>query len=470
MASLRVSNILACTPSGGYAFNGDLPWLAKGIPVQPWARSDMSRFSAVTRRPGSAVVMGRKTWESLSHKPLQGRLNVVISRSATCQFTEGGEVSWVKTDHQTVWVNSLEAALAVCRSENTPNVWIIGGESLWTAARELPEYVGSDVLITPGEFQFDQRTSLAEGLLRGNPQEDAYLKLMQDIIDRGIVQPNRTGVNTRVLLNQTLVFDLTRDGVPIIPLLTSKTCLLKNICVELASFLRADDNTEYMRERGCNIWDGNSTREFLDSRGLRDYAVGQLGPIYGCQWRKWNADWTPTGGFGSEGLDQIADLIARAKRDPTDRRLVVSAWNPGKVPQMALPPCHMFFQVNILGGQAGPQTAQITGGQLHMTFYMRSADIALGVPYNIASYAILSHLLAREIGVQPGTVTCIMSNCHIYENHVELAREQTARPTFAFPTLDMRAKNIDEFINLSYEENINVNNYVHGAFIPYKMN
>jgi thymidylate synthase len=147
----------------------------------------------------------------------------------------------------------------------------------------------------------------------------------------------------------------------------------------------------------------------------------------------------------------------------------------------------MFFQVNILGGQAGPQTAQITGGQagpqtaqitggqagpqqLHMTFYMRSADIALGVPYNIASYAILSHLLAREIGVQPGTVTCIMSNCHIYENHVELAREQTARPTFAFPTLDMRAKNIDEFINLSYEENINVNNYVHGAFIPYKMN
>jgi thymidylate synthase len=297
---------------------------------------------------------------------------------------------------------------------------------------------------------------------------------MGRIISKGVVNPNRTGIDTRVLLNKKLKFELMRDGMPTIPLLTSKTCLLKNICVELASFLRADDNTDFMRERGCNIWDGNSTREFLDSRGLRDYAPGQLGPIYGCQWRRWNADWNPTDGFTSSGFDHIADLIKRAREKPECRRLIVSAWNPTKVSQMALPPCHMFFQINILGSGGafsdGKTTPGVDDKRLHLTFYMRSADIALGVPYNIASYAILAHLLAREIGVKPGTVTCIMANCHIYENHVELAREQVNRLTYAFPTLDMKSNTIEEFIAMPYADNIRVDNYVHGAFIPYPMN
>jgi thymidylate synthase len=123
----------------------------------------------------------------------------------------------------------------------------------------------------------------------------------------------------------------------------------------------------------------------------------------------------------------------------------------------------MFFQVNILRGADGIP-------DLHLTFYMRSADIALGVPYNIASYAILAHLLSREIGVRPGTVTCIMANCHIYENHVELAKMQVNMPTYAFPHLYMKSNTIDEFINMKYAENIRVDNYVHGAFLPYPMN
>lgn len=467
---LTITNILACTVEGGYALRGGMPW-----GTQAWAKSDLGRFSAVTRRPNSAVLMGRKTWESLPHKPLQGRHNIVVSSRPEAGTSA---VSWAKSFNE-----GVEAArLAGCTS-----VWVIGGDSMWVAAKSHPEYVGDDVLITPEEYETDQRTSIADTFDCGNRHEDAYLRLMGRIITEGVVNPNRTGVDTRVLLNKKLKFELSRDGRPIIPLLTSKTCLLKNICVELASFLRADDNTEFMRERGCNIWDGNSTREFLDSRGLHDYEPGQLGPIYGCQWRRWNADWSPTEGFTSGGFDQIADLIKRARATPDDRRLIVSAWNPTKVSQMALPPCHMFFQVNILSGQAeevrvvsskgntpeSPQDgAKLNSGDkhLHLTFYMRSADIALGVPYNIASYAILAHLLAREIGVKPGTVTCIMANCHIYENHVELAREQVKRPTYAFPTLDMKSNTIEEFINMPYADNIRVDNYVHGAFIPYPMN
>ena len=231
---------------------------------------------------------------------------------------------------------------------------------------------------------------------------DAYLKLMQQILDEGVEQMDRTGTGTRSLFGAQMRFDLGQG----FPLLTTKKLHLRSIIVELLWFLRGDTNVRWLQERRVSIWN-----EWADENG-------DLGPVYGKQWRDWEA---PDG----RHIDQIAELIALIKRDPASRRQIVSAWNPGELAAMALAPCHCLFQT------------QVAAGRLNLQLYQRSADFFLGVPFNIASYALLTHMLARECGLEPGVFVWTGGDVHLYSNHLDQARLQLSRDHRTLPRLGM---------------------------------
>jgi len=239
-----------------------------------------------------------------------------------------------------------------------------------------------------------------------------YLALMAQILDQGVEQMDRTGTGTRSLFGAQMRFDLA-DG---FPLLTTKKLHLRSIIVELLWFLRGDTNVRWLQERKVRIWD-----EWADDKG-------DLGPVYGKQWRDWEA---PDGGH----IDQIAELIALIKRDPASRRQIVSAWNPGELAAMALAPCHCLFQT------------QVAAGRLNLQLYQRSADVFLGVPFNIASYALLTHMLARECGLEPGVFVWTGGDVHLYANHLHQARLQLTRDPRPLPRLVLadRGQTIDGY-------------------------
>jgi thymidylate synthase len=230
----------------------------------------------------------------------------------------------------------------------------------------------------------------------------AYLELMRDALDNGAVKSDRTGTGVRSLFGRQIRFDLAQG----FPLVTTKRLHLKSIVRELIWFLRGDANTAYLKAHGVSIWD-----EWAD-------ANGDLGPVYGKQWRAWE---------GSDGrtYDQIAWLLKEIRRNPDSRRLVVSAWNVADIERMKLPPCHCLFQFHV------------SGGRLSCQLYQRSADIFLGVPFNIASYALLTHLVARECELEVGEFVHTFGDAHLYRNHEDQAREQLARTPRPLPRLKL---------------------------------
>jgi len=228
----------------------------------------------------------------------------------------------------------------------------------------------------------------------------AYLDLLKDALENGAVKPDRTGTGIRSLFGRQLRFDLAAG----FPLLTTKKLHVKSIVHELVWFLKGDTNIAYLKANGVGIWD-----EWAD-------ADGDLGPVYGRQWRAWE-------GKDGKTTDQIAWVLNEIKRNPNSRRLIVSAWNVADIGAMKLPPCHLMFQF------------YVAAGKLSCQLYQRSADIFLGVPFNIASYALLTHLVARECGLGVGEFVHTFGDAHLYENHVEQAKTQLLRPPRALPTL-----------------------------------
>lgn len=227
-----------------------------------------------------------------------------------------------------------------------------------------------------------------------------YLDLMRHVLDKGHDKSDRTGTGTRSVFGWQMRFDLS-EGFPV---LTTKKLHLKSIIHELLWFLQGDTNIKYLQDNGVRIWD-----EWAD-------AQGDLGPVYGKQWRRWE---TPDGRL----VDQISQLVHSLKHNPDSRRHIVSAWNPGDVDNMALPPCHCLFQF------------YVADGKLSCQLYQRSADIFLGVPFNIASYALLTLMLAQVCGYQPGEFVHTLGDAHLYSNHVEQARLQLTRTPRPLPTM-----------------------------------
>jgi thymidylate synthase len=249
-----------------------------------------------------------------------------------------------------------------------------------------------------------------------------YLDLLERILEHGAVKGDRTGTGTRSLFGPQMRFDLARG----FPLVTTKKLHLKSIVHELLWFLAGDTNVKYLRDHGVTIWD-----EWADERG-------ELGPVYGQQWRSWPA---PDG----TAIDQMAEVLTQIRRNPDSRRLVVTAWNPPDIPKMALAPCHCLFQF------------YVADGKLSCQLYQRSGDFFLGVPFNIASYALLTQMVAQVTGLRPGEFILTLGDAHLYSNHVEQARLQLTRSPRALPQLRLNP-DVKDLFAFRFED-IAIENY-----------
>lgn len=250
----------------------------------------------------------------------------------------------------------------------------------------------------------------------------AYLDLLRTILEQGVRKTDRTGTGTLSYFGYQMRFDLSEG----FPLLTTKKLHTRSIFYELLWMLKGDTNIKYLHDHGVTIWD-----EWAD-------ANGDLGPVYGKQWRNWE-------GPDGHTIDQIKEVVRQIRETPDSRRLMVSAWNPAEVDKMALPPCHAFFQF------------YVTEGRLSCQLYQRSGDVFLGVPFNIASYALLTAMVAQVCGLKPGTFVHTLGDAHLYANHLEQAHLQLTRTPFPLPTLELNpdVRNLDDF---TYED-IRILNY-----------
>jgi thymidylate synthase len=231
--------------------------------------------------------------------------------------------------------------------------------------------------------------------------DDQYETLLRRVLETGAEKGDRTGTGTVSTFGERLRYDLSRGY----PLVTTKRVHFRSLAVELLWFLRGGTNVRWLQDHGVTIWDEWASE------------AGDLGPVYGKQWRSWP---TPAG-----EVDQMSQVLATLRSDPDSRRMVVSAWNVGQLGEMALAPCHLLFQF------------YVADGRLSCQVYQRSADLFLGVPFNIASYALLVHLVAQQTGLAPGDLVWVGGDCHVYSNHVEQVREQLTRDVYAFPTLEV---------------------------------
>lgn len=243
-----------------------------------------------------------------------------------------------------------------------------------------------------------------------------YHQLLQHILEHGTSKGDRTGTGTLSVFGYQMRFDLAEG----FPLVTTKKLHVKSIIHELLWFLKGETNIRYLKENGVSIWD-----EWAD-------ADGELGPVYGKQWRSWE-------GADGRTVDQIAELIAEIRRNPNSRRLIVSAWNVADLPRMALMPCHTLFQFNV------------ADGRLSCQLYQRSADVFLGVPFNIASYALLTMMVAQVCGLQPGTFIHTLGDAHLYLNHLEQARLQLSRTPYPLPALRINP-DVTDIFGFQYED------------------
>jgi thymidylate synthase len=287
-------------------------------------------------------------------------------------------------------------------------------------------------------------------------EEYQYLHLLENIIDHGVWEEGRNG-KTKSIFGHSMRFSL-RNGQ--IPILTTKKTAWKTCLRELLWFIRGDTDNRNLKEQGVHIWDANGSREFLDSRGLTHYEDDELGPIYGWQWRHFNKPYMSVHphAHSIKYVDQLQQIIDTLK-DPaqrTSRRMIMTAWNPSQLNQMALPPCHILCQFNVHGGN-----------QLSCAMFQRSNDECCGTPFNIASYSFLTHLLAKHCGLEAYEFVYFKGNCHVYEEHIESAKLQLTREPLPFPTVHIQTlrENIEDYVVEDFE----IQNYQHHDPIVYKM-
>ncbi|KAF5947219.1 hypothetical protein HYC85_013176 [Camellia sinensis] len=480
--------VVAATQNMGIGKDGKLPWK---LP------SDLKFFKDVTMTTSdpvkkNAVIMGRKTWESipLEHRPLPGRLNVVLTRSGSFD---------IATAENVVICGSIGSALELLAASpyclSIEKVFVIGGGQILREALNAP---GCDAIhITEIETNIECDTfipavdmsvflpwyssfplvennirysfttyvrvknitieplSQANGLKSDNSlnfdkfevkkfsflpkmifekhEEYLYLRLVQDIISDGTSKDDRTGTGTLSKFGCQMRFNLRKS----FPLLTTKKVFWRGVVEELLWFISGSTNAKVLQGKGIHIWDGNASRDYLDSIGLVDREEGDLGPVYGFQWRHFGARYTNMhADYTGLGFDQLSDVIDKIKNKPDDRRIILSAWNPSDLKLMALPPCHMFAQF------------YVANGELSCQMYQRSADMGLGVPFNIASYSLLTFMIAHVCDLVPGDFVHVIGDAHVYRTHVRPLQEQLQKLPKPFPILKINPekKDIDSFV------------------------
>lgn len=402
---------------------------------------DLQHFRKTTK--GYTVIMGYKTWLSLPSRPLKGRTNIVLTMNHTFQEEEYDNTHFIS-------LSRFKKSLPLDEHEK---YYIIGGAKIYELFLKDEELKPNEIILThiTPEITTGIDTTVNPDLLKGyeitdfsdemtgnnlkyrfiyfEPREETshpeskYTGLINKIITTGKSRTDRTKIGTISLFGETIRFDISRS----IPLMTSKRVSFKNIVEELLWFCRGDTNSNNLRERGVNIWNGNSSREFLDARGLTSNEEGDCGPIYGHQWRRFGQ--RPGEPYGT-GVDQLKYVENLLKNDPFSRRIVISAWNPYDSDKMALLPCHMQAQWYVQEERNGIK-------RLSCNFTMRSSDFALAGCYNIVSYAVLTYILAKRHNMEPGDIIYSAGDCHVYSNHLDAIREQMTKTFRPFPCLEL---------------------------------
>ncbi|XP_020694107.1 bifunctional dihydrofolate reductase-thymidylate synthase-like isoform X1 [Dendrobium catenatum] len=479
--------VVAATREMGIGKDGKLPWK---LP------SDLKFFKELTMSTSNpakknAVIMGRRTWESIPNekRPLPGRLNIVLTRS------ESFDISTVEN---VITCSSMSSALDLLASSpycfSTEKVFVIGGGHILRDVLNAPEcdaihltdieasiecdtfipavdvsvfqpwfssfplvennirysfvtYVRVRSQSSQSQIQYDfqatngnsckdkieiQQFSFLPKMIFEQHEEYSYLRLVEDIISHGAMKIDRTETGTLSKFGCQMRFNLRRS----FPLLTTKRVFWRGVVEELLWFISGSTNAKVLQARGIRIWDGNASRDYLDSVGLAHREEGDLGPIYGFQWRHLGAKYVDMhADYSGKGFDQLLDVIEKIKKKPDDEQIVLSAWNPFDLKEMALPPCHMFSQF------------YVKDGELSCQMYQRSADMGLGVPFNIASYSLLTYMIAQVCDLVPGDFTHHIGDAHVYRTHVRPLREQIQKQPKPFPILKINPekKDIDSF-------------------------
>jgi thymidylate synthase len=289
--------------------------------------------------------------------------------------------------------------------------------------------------------------------------EKQYLELVDHILKHGYKEKGRNG-NVLTQIGSTMRFQLydeDRNDKPIMPLMTTKRLAWKSCLKELLWFMRGETDNNILKSQGVKIWNDNASREFLDSRGLTRMKENDLGPVYGHQWRHFNAPYyTSKYNYGGMGVDQLSRVVKDLKNDKYSRRIIMSAWNPCQLNEMALPPCHVLSQFHVVGED-----------KLICTLYQRSADVGLGLPFNIASYSFLTHILAHHCGLKASELIHFVGNAHIYEEHIEPLKKQLENEPELFPILRIKEKR--EYIDDYQVEDFVISGYVSHKKINMKM-
>lgn len=441
---MTIKIVLASSyPKGAIGQNNELPWAIL---------EDLAYFRRLTTRVQSAVIMGRRTWESIGSKPLPHRKNIIVSESLS-QLSDQKAVG--STD--VVFVRSLGRAL---NYTDDLDVFVIGGARLFAEAVKMSSptiyhteiysnYPGADTfwkipdhytIWHSGQVEVAMdvknnkqisyrhvewiRKDYIVGMsgMNVNPEEMQYLKLLQRILSEGEMSSDRTGTGTRSIMGGHFRFNL-RTGFPAI---TTKPLFWKGVVEELLWLMSGDTNAKHLASLGVHIWDKDTSREKLDERGRSHLAEGDCGATYGFNMRHFGAEYKGClEDYTGLGEDQLAKCVDTLMKNPTDRRIIINLWDPSSLNNCALPPCLMMYVFYVSRGELSCFTVQ------------RSADMMLGVPFNIASSSLLTHILANMAGLKVGDVDHNMVNAHVYLNHMDAAREQLARDPFPKPMLKM---------------------------------
>lgn len=436
----------------GISKNGEIPWRFK---------DDMLNFKEITTGNGNnAVIMGRKTWESIPdrYRGLSNRYNVILSK--TLSENDIRRNNFTKTPFQLS--RSFEDAMKFCTENNSiENIFICGGAEIYKTALDrgfvdefhltrIGKHYDCDKFLhmNISRGSFNNKYKFYDGIevaierswpLYPTLNERQYLNLLEDIIRMDKVGRKTRNAATYSIFGPQLEIDLKEK----FPLLTTKYMYWRGIVEELLFFLRGETNSRILSERGIHIWEPNTSREFLDSRRLQDYEVGDMGPMYGWNWRHFGANYRGCQhDYTGDGYDQLRDLLIQLKFNPTSRRMMLTTYDPSKVSQSVLAPCHGLIT-----------QFYVQNGILNCTTYQRSADAFLGLPFNIASYALLVNILCHVTGYRPGKLTISFGDCHIYKDHLSLVKEQISRPQLLAPELSIRKPFISE-IELSNKFNL----------------
>ena len=423
----------------------------------PWnIPEDLKYFNEVTKGTGNGIrnicIMGRKTYESLGRPTLPNRILYVVSRSLRLPEELSKDVCILPCPR-----SALERALA----SESQNVFVCGGQTVYDHLIDsCREVLVTEIYQGPGEgdvffpntllreFEVEHKTPISYSRVSGTPfqmftykrkhPELQYLRIIKDILARGSERGDRTGVGTRSIFGPQLEFNLQTQG---FPLLTTKRVFWRGVLEELFWFIGGKTDAKFLSQRDVKIWDGNSSREFLDRRGLQHYTEGDVGPVYGFQWRHWGAEYEGCdANYAGKGVDQLRDVVREIRENPTSRRLVVSAWNVAELERVALPSCHILFQYNV------------EGEYLDLKMYQRSADWFLGVPFNIASYALLLSMTAHLTGKKPRRLILTFGDAHLYNTHLQQVSEQLRRDPLPLPSLKIKNRGQDSWEDFTLED------------------